>query len=176
MRLLQRPLSHLSPSDHYRQRLARAAGLGFVSSFLSIRGRSPRWRIIKGMLDRGFRRPKFTITQGGVVLIRAYYGDHLITPIFSFNADGSLPDQTILAALYKTADRMDARRPGGLKKKRRRQTPPAELGHPLYVFHGNEQPKLDELVSALPPAGGMRAYLEQMSANEGPAEGIKDAA
>lgn len=163
-----RPIT--APSLHYRQLLARAAGLGFISS----PRRSPRRRIVDGMLARGFRKPKIVVTEGGALAFRAYYGAHLVTPTFYLNRDGSIPDQTILAALCKTADRMDARRPG--KKKSASASRAVPLAHPIYVFHGNEQPKLHELVTAFPPEGGMKAYVADMSATGAFAEGIKDAA
>ncbi len=35
----------------------------------------------------------------------------------------------------------------------------AQQNHPIYVARGNEQPLLQELVSADPPSGGMEAYI-----------------
>lgn len=126
MHLNNRPGIALPP-DHYRQLLARAAGLGFISTCR----RPPRQRVIDGMLARGFGRPKIADTGDGAASFRAHYGGHLITRTFSLNRDGSLPDHAILAALYMTADKMDARCPGAAKKKRgradagRRTRPPA---------------------------------------------------
>lgn len=34
--------------------------------------------------------------------------------------------------------------------------------HQFYVWHGNEEPKLHELIAAFPPEGGMAAYLADM--------------
>ncbi len=149
------------PSPSYRQRLAAAAGLGFVSAPRRPAGR----RIIDGMLARGFRRPELAYPGDGTVRIRAYYGLHRITRTFALTSDGKLPDQIVLAGLRLTADRMDAKRPGGCGKRRRAAAASAP-GHWFYVYHGNEQPKLDELVSVLPPEGGMAAYLAEMSATE----------
>jgi len=152
-----------SRTIQFRERLAKAAGLGFVS----IPRTSPRWRIIKGMLRRGFRRPELTLTGDGELQVRAHYGDHRITRTFAINADGSLPDQTILAGLRLTAARMDARRPGGAKKGRAAQRREVAAGHSAYVVHGNEQAKLHELIAAMPPSGGMAAYIADMSAGDG---------
>jgi hypothetical protein len=145
--------------DHYRQRLADAAGRGFIST----RHCSASRRVIRGILARGFRRPELSYSGDGEVQIRAYYGHHRITRTFVI-ANGILPDQLILAGLRRTADRMDAKRPGALKKTRRRRVAAPAVGHPIYVFHNNEQPKLDELVAMLPPEGGMAAYLKDMGA------------
>jgi hypothetical protein len=147
-----------TPSPSYRQRLANAAGQGFISTPRLPAGR----RIIAGILARGFRRPELSYLGDGGIHIRAVYGSHRITRTFELNADGSLPDQIILAGMRKTADRMDAKRPG---KKNRRLKVAGSSGHPIYVYHNNEQPKLHELVAAMPPAGGMAAYLAEMSAD-----------
>ena len=145
-------------SEQYRQRLAEAAGQGFIS----MRRRPASRRVIEGMLARGFRRPKLCYSGDGEIQVRAYYGHHRITRAFKL-ADGVIPDQLVLAGLRMTADRMDAKRSGGSKKNRRRHMAAPVVGHPIYVFHNNEQPKLDELVAALPPAGGMAGYLADMN-------------
>jgi hypothetical protein len=153
-------------SASYRQRLVDAAGQGFISTPRLPAGR----RIIAGILARGFRRPELSYPGDGGIHIRALYGSHRITRTFALNADGSLPDQIILVGMRLTADRMDAKRPGRTRKSRRLVAAPRS-GHPIYVHHNNEQPKLHELVAAMPPAGGMAAYLAAMSSanDEGPA-------
>ncbi len=148
------------PLVSYHHRLVQVAGLGFISSTV----RPPARMVIKGLLARGFRKPNLSYCDDGSIRIRGWYGAHPITRIFAPTADGRIPDQAILNGLRKTADKMDAKRRGG-KKKKAVETPPA-LGHPIYVFHNNEQPKLHELLAAMPPAGGLDAYLADMSASK----------
>jgi hypothetical protein len=144
----------------YQQRLMEAAGLGFVSVPRRRAGR----RVIDGMFTLGFRRPRLSRRDNGRIYIAAWYGANRIARSFALKSDGSMPDQTILAALRQTADRMDAKRPGGAK---RRSRPERQQGHQLYVFHNNEQPKLGELIAGVPPEGGMAAYLADMEFSEG---------
>jgi hypothetical protein len=146
-----------TPNLTYRDRLVAAAGKGFVS----IPRRSAKRRVIEGILARGFRRPEIADGGDGTINILAWYGEYRVTRIFALNHDGSWPDHVILAGMSKIADRMDAKRLGGRRKTRQR-APATVLGHPIYVYHGNEQPKLEELVAALPPAGGMTAYVAEM--------------
>lgn len=133
-----------SQSEQYRQRLARAAGLGFVS----IPRPSRAYHIIKRSLARDYRKVKITYHKMGIATFRGRYGRHPVTRDFALNSDGTLPDNRIIHELHLTADRMDARGTG-LRKKRCIKTL-SEVNHPIYVHHGNEQPKLHELVKLFP--------------------------
>lgn len=149
-------------SAHYQALLAKAAGRGFVS----VRIRS-RWaRVIEGALKRGFRRVTLTNKKEGEIEFQGYYGPHKMVRQFNRNPDGTLPDNGILDEIMITADRMDQRRPGGRCKTRSAWKQPRERLHPIYVTHGNESAKLEELIAAMPPEGGMAAYLAGMSAND----------
>jgi hypothetical protein len=149
-------------SEHYRDLLMAAAGGGFIS----IRRRTRRVRVIEGALRRGFRWPRLDAKPNGEIAFSAWYGTHRVSRWFARNADGSIPDNDILAALHVTADRMDARHRIGKRKRIKTTGRCPATSHWIYGGHGKQHAGLEELVQMLPPRGGMAAYVRDMSEGE----------